>query len=165
MWCFGSVFGQFCWPLDTESQSKMLCSLAHACCDAINSYHLFLLRLRSRSSKLNVAPLLPFLKPQEDLHMQLVLNECSQQLPKKRKSQWLSLFALIRTQETGELSKGTGHTTALHGEENRAWSPLDPSKTHNYSAENLVTENSLQRPNFQPMVQSKVAELQDLTSE
>lgn len=63
-------FGKICWSQDIWSQSQ-LCSPAQTCCDAINSYHLFPLRLRKRSCKLNVTPLLLFLKPQEDLHMQL----------------------------------------------------------------------------------------------
>lgn len=161
MWCFGSVFGQVCCPPDTKSQRKLLCLLACACCDAINSYHLFPLRLRARSNKLNIASLLSLLKPQEDLHMWLTLNEFSQQFPKKKgKSQ-----GLCPDNETVEQRKGTSKAAALYREENRAQGHLDARGRCSGSTEYLLSEKPPEDIHFQPMLQSKIAQLQGLTSE
>lgn len=131
-------------PGHLESEQTVLAS-----CDAINSYHLFPLRLRRRSCKLNVAPLLLFLKPQEDLHTQLTEP----------------IFTAAH--EKGERlfvcpDKGSGNTTvkqrqqALHG---CTFCHLDPKEIHNGNVENLRTVKPLQGPHFQPMLQSKMAEL------
>lgn len=162
MWCFGSVFGQVCCPPDTKSQRKLLCLLACACCDAINSYHLFPLRLRARSNKLNVASLLSLLKPQEDLHMWLTLNKFSSSSQKNKGEEPGTLCA---DKETDESRKGTSNAAVLYREENGAQGHLDARGRCSGSTEYLLSEKPPEDIHFQPMLQSKIAQLQGLTSE
>lgn len=155
-WCFGSGLVGFAGPRTPGVQSK-LCLPAHTCCEAINSYHLFPFRLRRRRScKLNVAPLLLFLKPQEDLHMQMTEP------------------IFIAAHEKGERlvavchDNGSGNTKVKQRQQTLhccTFCYLDLKEIHNGNAENLCIVKPLQGPHFQPVLQSKMGELYGLTLE